>query len=340
MFLIINKCTKRRCSHIAVLSRMRVCKTWRQYHRRFATYGFEAEGEEFLEGLWTTGSTSVAQVEYSELRNRATVTFESEEAAASAADALNGSEIEVSSSKDQNSTDDDENLKVTKKKITVKLATNEDSNRTAFITNIPKVYEEEDIRQIFNSFGVILDVNIAKDSKTKQPRGMCFVKFENIEDNNNFIESMNGKEIEIRMGFDPYHGYYELPPARIKKLSAKPSNNNPENCVHISNLPKSITPDELTKMLAPYGKLEKKVIIPLDKVTGLPRGFTLVSFEYKEQAEAAIEGLNGKEIEEDESKVKHISMGDYQPQERDGFYDPRYDEPAYERPGFSASSFH
>ncbi|CAL4166313.1 unnamed protein product, partial [Meganyctiphanes norvegica] len=50
----LSTCTKRRCSHIAALSRMRVCKTWRQYHRRFATYGFEAEGEEFLEGLWTT----------------------------------------------------------------------------------------------------------------------------------------------------------------------------------------------------------------------------------------------------------------------------------------------
>lgn len=289
-----------------------------------------------LEAMFSPYGSLAEEVDYSELRNRATVKFESEDAAASAADALNGSAIEITGSKDdENSTEVDETLKTKKKKLTVKLAHNESSNRTAFVTNIPKVYQQEDVRQIFSEFGEIIDVNIAKDPKTKQPRGMCFIKFEKEEDTNSFIENMNEKEIEVRIVFDPYTGFYhDLPPLRTRKLSVKSSTSNPDNYVHISNLPKSITTDELTKMLTPYGNLEKEVIIPLDKVTGFPRGFTLACFENKEQAEAAIEGLNGKEMTEDEDTVKSILIGDNQPQEMDGLFDRRFDEPAFERPGY------
>ena len=67
--------------------------------------------------------------------------------------------------------------------------------------------------------------------------------------------------------------------------------------IYVGNLSFDVTEDELAAEFGTFGKVES-VAIPADKFSGRPRGFAFVEMASKSEAEAAIEGLNGKTLKE------------------------------------------
>ena len=67
--------------------------------------------------------------------------------------------------------------------------------------------------------------------------------------------------------------------------------------IYVGNLSFDVTEDEIAAEFGAYGKVES-VAIPSDKLSGRPRGFAFVEMASKSEAEAAIEGLNGKTLRE------------------------------------------
>ena len=67
--------------------------------------------------------------------------------------------------------------------------------------------------------------------------------------------------------------------------------------IYVGNLAFDVTEDELTAEFGAFGKVES-VAIPADKISGRPRGFAFVEMASKSEAEAAIEGLNGKTLKD------------------------------------------
>ncbi len=67
--------------------------------------------------------------------------------------------------------------------------------------------------------------------------------------------------------------------------------------IYVGNLSFDVTEDELSAEFGTYGNVES-VAIPSDKVSGRPRGFAFVEMSSKSEAEAAIEGLNGKTLKD------------------------------------------
>ena len=67
--------------------------------------------------------------------------------------------------------------------------------------------------------------------------------------------------------------------------------------IYVGNLSYQITEDELGGEFAPFGTVSS-VSIPADKYSGRPRGFGFVEMESQTEAEAAINGLNGKVLRE------------------------------------------
>ena len=67
--------------------------------------------------------------------------------------------------------------------------------------------------------------------------------------------------------------------------------------IFVGNLSYEVTEDELSAEFGTYGNVES-VAIPSDKFSGRPRGFAFVEMASKAEAEAAIEGLNGKTLKE------------------------------------------
>jgi RNA recognition motif-containing protein len=65
--------------------------------------------------------------------------------------------------------------------------------------------------------------------------------------------------------------------------------------IYVGNVSYSATEEQLRELFSQYGTV-KSVKIILDKFTGQPRGFAFVVMGSEEEADAAIAGLDGKEV--------------------------------------------
>src|SRR5947207_2313167 len=64
----------------------------------------------------------------------------------------------------------------------------------------------------------------------------------------------------------------------------------------VGNLSFNATENQLQDMFAAHGNVIEVDVI-MDKFTGRPRGFAFVTMETKEGADAAVQALNGKELD-------------------------------------------
>mgnify|MGYP001769274586 CR=1 FL=1 len=65
--------------------------------------------------------------------------------------------------------------------------------------------------------------------------------------------------------------------------------------IYVGNLSRQTEEDDLRQEFEAFGAVDKVTIIK-DKFSGEPRGFGFVEMANKSEAEAAISGLNGKEL--------------------------------------------
>jgi RNA recognition motif-containing protein len=66
--------------------------------------------------------------------------------------------------------------------------------------------------------------------------------------------------------------------------------------LYIGNLSYNTTQEQLQELFSAHGPVEGVDLI-MDKFSGRPRGFGFVTMETKEGAEAAIQALNGKNVD-------------------------------------------
>ncbi len=65
--------------------------------------------------------------------------------------------------------------------------------------------------------------------------------------------------------------------------------------IYVGNISHELTEEEINEAFSSYGQLSSVRIIK-DRYTGASRGFAFVEMPEKTEAEAAIAGLNGKEL--------------------------------------------
>ena len=65
--------------------------------------------------------------------------------------------------------------------------------------------------------------------------------------------------------------------------------------VYVGNLSPETTEQQLRDLVTPFGKLDSVALV-MDKATGKAKGFGFVEFATASEGNAAIAGLNGKEI--------------------------------------------
>src|SRR5476651_342362 len=66
--------------------------------------------------------------------------------------------------------------------------------------------------------------------------------------------------------------------------------------LYVGNLSYDVTDGDLTKMFEPHGGVQSAQVI-MDRDTGRSKGFGFVEMKTDQEAQAAIAGLNGKEVE-------------------------------------------
>lgn len=79
--------------------------------------------------------------------------------------------------------------------------------------------------------------------------------------------------------------------------------------IYIGNLPDSLTNDELYMAFKAFGQVQSATIVK-DKFTLQSRGFGFVEMPNKEEAEKAIEALNGSDMKGNNVKVNEARPKD------------------------------
>lgn len=66
--------------------------------------------------------------------------------------------------------------------------------------------------------------------------------------------------------------------------------------LYVGNLPYSVTDEQLGEMFAQFGQVSSAVVIKF-RDTGRSKGFGFVEFDKDEDADKAVEEMNGKDVE-------------------------------------------
>ena len=66
--------------------------------------------------------------------------------------------------------------------------------------------------------------------------------------------------------------------------------------IYVGNLPYEVTDTKLQETFESFGAVDRAKVI-VDRVSGRPRGFGFVEMPSSDEAQAAIEALNGSELD-------------------------------------------
>ena len=82
--------------------------------------------------------------------------------------------------------------------------------------------------------------------------------------------------------------------------------------IYVGNMPYSVTEEDLKQAFEAFGQVASVTIIK-DKMSGQSKGFGFVEMGSAEQGQAAISGMNGKDL-----KGRKLNVNEARPRQDDG----------------------
>ncbi|XP_024915321.1 polyadenylate-binding protein 1-like isoform X2 [Cynoglossus semilaevis] len=179
-----------------------------------------------------------------------------------------------------------------------------------FIKNIDESIDNKALYDTFSAFGNILSCKVVCDENGS--KGYGFVHFETQQAANRAIETMNGMLLN-----DSFVGHFKSRKEREVEVGTKAMK---FTNVYIKNFGEDCTDDKLKVLFSPFGRT-LSVRVMKDE-TGLSRGFGFVNFANHDDAQKAVEEMNGKELNR---KVLYVGRAQKRV-ERQGELKRRFDQ--------------
>ncbi|XP_022068941.1 polyadenylate-binding protein 1A [Acanthochromis polyacanthus] len=155
-----------------------------------------------------------------------------------------------------------------------------------FIKNLDKSIDNKALYDTFSAFGNILSCKVVCDENGS--KGYGFVHFETQEAAERAIEKMNGMLLNDRKVFV---GRFKSRKEREAELGARAKE---FTNVYIKNFGEDMDDEKLRELFNKYGNAMSIRVMTDDN--GKSRGFGFVSFERHEDAQKAVDEMNGKEM--------------------------------------------
>lgn len=155
----------------------------------------------------------------------------------------------------------------------------DDGSKTNLIVNyLPQTMTQEEIRSLFSSIGEVESCKLIRDKVTGQSLGYGFVNYHNLDDATKAIQTLNGLRLQNKT---------------IKVSYARPSSEAIKGAnLYVSGLPKHMTQPDLERLFSSCGAIITSRIL-CDNISGLSKGVGFIRFDQRNEAERAIQKLNG-----------------------------------------------
>ncbi|CAL1264358.1 unnamed protein product [Larinioides sclopetarius] len=146
-----------------------------------------------------------------------------------------------------------------------------------FVGQIPRNWDEAELRKLFDEFGPVHQINVLRDKMTGQSRGCCFVTFYNRK---SAVEAQNA-----------LHNIKTLPgmhhPIQMKPAD---SENRNERKLFVGMLSKKCSENDVRVMFSSFGQIEECTV--LRDINGQSRGCAFITYASRQCAINAIKAMN------------------------------------------------
>ncbi|XP_041074405.1 CUGBP Elav-like family member 1 isoform X1 [Polyodon spathula] len=180
-----------------------------------------------------------------------------------------------------------------------------------FVGQIPRTWSEKELRELFEPYGDVYEINILRDRSQTPPqsKGCCFVTYYTRKA---ALEAQNA-----------LHNMKILPamhhPIQMKPADSEKNNELSYNCsvpaiedrkLFIGMVSKQCNENDIRLMFSPYGQIEESRI--LRGPDGLSRGCAFVTFTARQMAQSAIKAMHQSQTMEGCSSPIVVKFADTQ----------------------------
>ncbi|KAH3681395.1 hypothetical protein WICPIJ_007664 [Wickerhamomyces pijperi] len=172
-----------------------------------------------------------------------------------------------------------------------------ETSASLYVGELDYSVNEANLFDIFSQIGAVASIRVCRDAVTKRSLGYAYVNYQNQADGEKALAELNHTEVQGRA-------------IRVMWSQRDPAlRRNGAGNVFVKNLDPIVDNKSLYETFAIFGKILSSKIAT--DATGASKGFGFVHFDTAEEAQAAIEALNGMELNGRELFVgPHISRED------------------------------
>ncbi|XP_008403278.1 CUGBP Elav-like family member 1 isoform X7 [Poecilia reticulata] len=171
-----------------------------------------------------------------------------------------------------------------------------------FVGQIPRSWSEEQLRELFEPFGSVYEINVLRDRSQNPPqsKGCCFVTYYTRKSALEAQNSLHNLKILPMM----HH------PIQMKPADSEKSNAVEDRKLFIGMISKKCNENDIRLMFSPYGQIEECRI--LRGPNGLSRGCAFVTFTGRQMAQSAIKSMHQSQTLEGCSSPIVVKFADTQ----------------------------
>uniref|UniRef100_A0A1I8JMV7 RRM domain-containing protein n=1 Tax=Macrostomum lignano TaxID=282301 RepID=A0A1I8JMV7_9PLAT len=144
-----------------------------------------------------------------------------------------------------------------------------------------RAFSDDEFRALFGSVAPVKRAKVCRDKRSGYSFGFGFCEFYTAEDASRAVRMLNGLQLHRKT---------------IKVAHARLQSSESKNCnLHITNLPPTVTAEDIRAVLEPHGGIINCKILPGGhRGGGGARGVGFCLFETRSAAASALAALNGK----------------------------------------------
>ncbi|CAI8614940.1 unnamed protein product [Vicia faba] len=180
-----------------------------------------------------------------------------------------------------------------------KVSTSDDAGRL-YIGNLPFSLTSSELSEIFAEAGTVVSVEMVYDRVTARSRGFAFVTMKSVEEAEAAIQMFDGSQVggrSAKVNFPEVpKGGERLVMRQKNRISNQGFVDSPHK-IYAGNLGWGVNSQDLRDAFAEQpGILSARVVYERDN--GRSRGFGFVTFETAEDLQAALNAMNGMEVQD------------------------------------------
>ncbi|XP_045564046.1 CUGBP Elav-like family member 1 isoform X39 [Salmo salar] len=171
-----------------------------------------------------------------------------------------------------------------------------------FVGQIPRSWAEEQLRELFEPYGAVYEINVLRDRSQNPPqsKGCCFITY---YARKSALEAQNAlHNMKILPGM--HH------PIQMKPADSEKNNAVEDRKLFIGMISKKCNENDIRLMFSPYGQIEECRI--LRGPDGLSRGCAFITFTARQMAQSTIKSMHQSQTMEGCSSPIVVKFADTQ----------------------------